>query len=86
MIGESSTEADVEVNPCKSKELTNFRNTGSEEQVRLRPPRTFALEEAIAYVESDELLEVTPAVIRMRKAELDTNKRRALARNKAKQY
>jgi GTP-binding protein len=68
---------DIDVNPCKAKALTNFRNQGSEEAVRLQPPRTFALEEAIAYVEADELLEVTPSAVRMRKVELDPSRRRA---------
>lgn len=84
VIGESSSDADLDVNPCKSKALTNFRTTAAEEMVRLQPPRLFALEEAIAFVEDDELLEVTPSAVRMRKAELDSSRRRTLQRKGAK--
>lgn len=80
IIGEHTQEADLDVNPTKAKHLTNMRSVVAEEAVRLSPPRTFQLEEAIAYVASDELLEVTPGATRMRKAELDANKRKAMAR------
>ncbi|KAJ1628241.1 membrane GTPase [Pavlovales sp. CCMP2436] len=84
ILGEANTENDIEVNPCKRKELTNFRTTASEEMVRLVPPKTFALEELIAYVESDELLEVTPTLVRLRKVELDSKKRTSSAKKKDK--
>ncbi|KAG8462419.1 hypothetical protein KFE25_012239 [Diacronema lutheri] len=80
VIGEASGEADIDVNPCKAKALTNFRTTSAEEMIRLRPARTFALEEAIAFIEEDELLEVTPSAVRMRKSELDSSRRRAKER------
>lgn len=67
IIGEHSRENDLEVNPCKAKKLTNMRASGSEESVRLIPPRLFSLEQAIEYIDDDELLEVTPKSIRMRK-------------------
>ena len=76
IIGESTRDEDLEVNPTKAKQLTNIRNTGSEEQVRLTPPRRFGLEDAIGYVRQGELIEVTPSHIRMRKRRLDANARR----------
>ncbi|MBN2160222.1 MAG: translational GTPase TypA [Spirochaetes bacterium] len=67
IIGENSRENDMEVNPCKTKKLTNMRASGSDEAIRLTPPRLFSLEQAIEYIDDDELLEVTPKSIRMRK-------------------
>ena len=72
-----------EVNPCKEKKLTNMRASGNDETTRLTPPRAIALEEAIGYVQSDELIEVTPSAIRLRKAILDGNKRKAQSRKKS---
>lgn len=80
IIGECSREGDMEVNPTKEKKLTNVRNTGSEEQVRLSPPRRITLEEAIGYVREGELLEITPAAIRLRKRLLDPSSRKAAKR------
>ncbi|KAI0492580.1 hypothetical protein KFK09_026853 [Dendrobium nobile] len=71
------------VNPVRTKELTNIRAPGKDENVRLSPPRLMTLEEAIGYVASDELIEVTPKVIRLRKRYLDANKRKMM-RNKPK--
>jgi GTP-binding protein len=82
MIGECTRDDDLEVNPTKAKQLTNIRNTGSEEQVRLTPPRRFGLEDAIGYVRSGELIEVTPQHVRMRKRRLDITARRLERRDK----
>ncbi|KAF3774250.1 GTP-binding TypA/BipA-like protein [Nymphaea thermarum] len=73
----------MEINPVRAKELTNIRSAGKDENVRLSPPRLMTLEEAIGYVAADELIEVTPKAIRMRKRYLDANKRKAM-RNKPK--
>ncbi|XP_020574333.1 uncharacterized protein LOC110020535 [Phalaenopsis equestris] len=81
IVGEHSRDADLDVNPVRTKELTNIRAPGKDENVRLSPPRLMTLEEAIGYVASDELIEVTPKVIRLRKRYLDANKRKMM-RNK----
>ncbi|MDR2353330.1 MAG: translational GTPase TypA [Deltaproteobacteria bacterium] len=70
IIGENSRPEDIWVNPCKEKKLTNFRASGSDEALRLTPPRRFSLEDAISYMREDELLEVTPKSIRLRKREM----------------
>jgi GTP-binding protein len=80
IIGEHSRGNDLEVNPLRTKQLTNIRTTAKDEAVRLTPPRQMALEVAIAYVEDDELVEVTPRSIRLRKALLDPNKRKRAER------
>ena len=80
IIGENSREETLEVNPCKEKKLTNMRASGNDETVRLTPPRLMSLEEAIGYVQADELIEVTPTAIRLRKAVLDASKRKSNAR------
>lgn len=78
VIGESARAgADLEVNPVKEKKLTNVRNTGSEEKVYLTPAKKMTLEEAIGYVGPDELIEVTPTVLRLRKKVLASGLRRA---------
>ena len=76
IIGEHTRGNDLEVNPLKAKQLTNIRASGKDEAVRLTPPRKMSLEQAIAYVQNDELVEVTPKSIRLRKAVLDPNERR----------
>ncbi|MEL7014160.1 MAG: translational GTPase TypA, partial [Pseudomonadota bacterium] len=76
IIGEHSRENDLEVNPLKGKKLTNVRASGSDEAVRLTPHVQFSLEEAIAYIDDDELVEVTPNVIRLRKRHLDPHERK----------
>lgn len=76
IIGEASREYDMEVNPCKTKVLTNMRSTGKDEFYRLIPPKSMSLEETIAYVANDEIIEVTPKSIRLRKFELDSNVRK----------
>ena len=84
IIGESSRDETMEVNAGKEKKLTNMRASGTDETVRLTPPRLMTLEEAIGYVQADELIEVTPTAIRLRKAELDTSKRKSNARKAGK--
>ena len=64
------------VNPCKTKKLTNMRAAGSEDAIRIIPPRVFSLEQAIEYIADDELLEVTPMNIRMRKRFLSSQERK----------
>ncbi|OUS21923.1 translational GTPase TypA [Litorivita pollutaquae] len=80
IIGEHSRENDLEVNPLKGKKLTNVRASGTDEAVRLTTPVTLSLEEAIAYIDNDELVEVTPNSIRMRKRYLDPHERKRNAK------
>ena len=80
IIGEHSRENDLEVNPLKGKKLTNVRASGTDEAVRLTTPITLSLEEAIAYIDDDELVEVTPSAIRLRKRYLDPHERKRMAR------
>ncbi|SEP64622.1 translational GTPase TypA [Thalassovita taeanensis] len=81
VIGEHSRDNDLEVNPLKGKQLTNVRASGTDEAVRLTTPITLSLEEAIAYIDDDELVEVTPNAIRLRKRYLDPHERKRHARN-----
>lgn len=80
IIGEHSRENDLEVNPLKGKKLTNVRASGSDEAVRLTPPINLSLEEAIAYINDDELVEVTPNAIRLRKRYLDPHERKRMSK------
>ena len=81
VIGENAKTQDLEVNPLKSKQLTNFRASGpKDEGIRLTPPRRMSLEQAIAYIQDDELVEVTPKAIRIRKRHLDPHERKRAAR------
>lgn len=82
IIGEHSRSNDLEVNPMKAKQLTNMRASGTDEAIRLTPPRRMSLEEAIAYVNDDELLEVTPKNLRLRKRFLDPHERKKSERQK----
>ncbi len=82
IIGEHSRGNDLEVNPLKGKQLTNIRTTSKDEAVRLTPPRKMSLEQAIAYIEDDELVEVTPKSVRLRKRWLDPNERKKQSRMK----
>ncbi|MDW7738526.1 MAG: translational GTPase TypA [Bacillota bacterium] len=75
IVGENSREEDLDVNVCKKKHLTNMRASSADEAIRLAPPISFTLERAMEYIEDDELVEVTPATIRMRKKILDRNLR-----------
>lgn len=83
IVGEHSRDTDLDINPVRAKELTNIRAASKDENVKLTPPRLMTLEEAIGYVASDELIEVTPKAIRLRKKYLDANKRKMM-RNKPK--
>ena len=76
IIGENAKPDDLEVNPMKSKQLTNFRSTGKDDAIRLTPPKVMTLEQAIAYIDDDEMVEVTPQSIRIRKALLDPHERK----------
>jgi GTP-binding protein len=81
VIGENAKPQDLEVNPLKSKQLTNFRASGGkDESIRLTPPKRMTLEQAIAYIQDDELVEVTPRVIRIRKRYLDPHERKRQSR------
>jgi hypothetical protein len=80
VIGENAKPQDLEVNPLKSKQLTNFRASGKDEGIRLTPPRRMTLEQAIAYIQDDELVEVTPKVVRIRKRWLDPHERKRQSR------
>jgi GTP-binding protein len=80
IIGEHARENDLEVNPLKGKQLTNVRASGTDEAVRLTTPVTLTLEQAIAYIDDDELVEVTPLVVRMRKRHLDPIERKRNAK------
>ena len=83
ILGEHSRDNDLEVNPLKGKKLTNIRASGKDEAVVLTPPARPTLEQAIAYVEDDELVEVTPRHIRLRKRHLDPHERKREARKSA---
>ena len=80
IIGENSRNDDLDVNPMKSKQLTNVRASGKDEAIRLTPPRRPTLEQAIAYIEEDELVEVTPKSIRLRKQVLNPSFRKKRVR------
>jgi GTP-binding protein len=80
IIGENSRGEDLDVNPMKGKKLTNVRASGKDEAIRLTPPRRLTLEQAIAWIDDDELVEVTPAAIRVRKRYLDPNERKRMAK------
>ncbi|HWI65439.1 MAG TPA: translational GTPase TypA [Symbiobacteriaceae bacterium] len=82
VVGENSREADMDVNVCKQKHLTNIRNSGGEEALRLERPRSMSLEEALEQIAEDELVEVTPKSIRLRKQYLDPAIRARLAKGK----
>ena len=80
IIGEHSRDNDLEVNPLKGKKLTNVRASGTDEAVKLTTPITMSLEQAIAYIDDDELVEVTPSAFRLRKRHLDPHERKRQAR------
>ncbi|URW74664.1 translational GTPase TypA [Sphingomonas donggukensis] len=83
IIGENAKTEDLEVNPMKAKQLTNFRASGGKDDaVRLTPPKKMTLEQAIAYVDDDEMVEVTPTKIRLRKRHLDPHERKKASRAK----
>jgi GTP-binding protein len=80
IIGEHARDADLEVNPLKGKQLTNIRAAGKDDAVKLTPPTKLTLEQAIAYIDDDELVEVTPKAVRLRKRFLDPHERKRAAR------
>ena len=80
VIGEHNRENDLEVNPLKGKQLTNVRASGTDEAVRLTTPVKMSLEQAIAYIDDDELVEVTPKAVRLRKRHLDPHERKRQSR------
>ncbi len=84
IVGENSRSGDMSVNPTKEKKLTNIRAAGSDPNILLRPPRLLTLEAALEYIEEDELVEVTPSKIRLRKIVLSDIDRRREARRQAK--
>ena len=85
IVGEHNRGNDLEVNPLKAKQLTNMRASGKDEAVRLTPPRLMTLEQSIAYISDDELVEVTPKSIRLRKRHLDPNERKRASRDQGKE-
>mgnify|MGYP000339079203 CR=1 FL=1 len=76
IIGEHNRPVDLEVNPLKAKQLSNVRAAGKDESIRLTPPQRMSLEQALSYIADDELVEVTPTAIRLRKKTLDANQRK----------
>ena len=80
ILGEHSRGSDLEINPIKEKKLTNIRAAGKDDAMLLIPPRRMSLEQAIAYIEDDELVEVTPSAVRLRKRYLDPNERKRFER------
>lgn len=82
IVGEHTRDNDLEVNVLKAKQLTNMRASGKDDAIKLPPPRAMSLEEALAYIQEDELVEITPSSIRLRKRYLDPNARKKMA-NKA---
>jgi GTP-binding protein len=83
ILGEHSRGSDLDVNPIKEKKLTNIRAAGKDDAMLLTPPRRMSLEQAIAYIEDDELVEVTPSAIRLRKRYLDPHERKRHERRAA---
>lgn len=80
IIGEHNRDNDLEINPIKSKQLSNVRASGKDEAIKLSPPRLMSLEQAISYIQDDELVEVTPQSIRLRKVYLDPHERKRMSR------
>ena len=76
IIGENKKDSDLVVNICKGKKLTNMRTSGSDDTISLTPPRRMSLEQILGYLNHDELAEITPANIRLRKKLLDENDRK----------
>jgi GTP-binding protein len=83
IVGENSRSGDMIVNPTKEKKLSNMRASGSDRNILLKPPRLMTLEMALEYIEEDELVEVTPGKIRIRKAQLSEHDRRKSSKRKA---
>jgi GTP-binding protein len=83
IIGEHSRQNDLDVNPLKAKQLTNIRAAGKDDNVLLTSPTRLTLEQALAYIEDDELVEVTPQSVRLRKRNLAATERRREAKRAA---
>ena len=84
IVGENARDIEMDINPCKKKNATNMRTSASDEAIRLTPPRILSLEQALEYINDDELVEVTPENIRLRKAILDRTARGRAAKNARK--
>ncbi|ATD54883.1 translational GTPase TypA [Clostridium chauvoei] len=83
IVGESARAEDIDINICKGKKLTNTRSSGADEAVKLIPPRQMTLEQCLEFINADELVEVTPETVRMRKRELDpAQRKRMISRTK----
>ena len=82
VVGQNAKAEDIEVNVCKHKQLTNTRSSGADDALRLSPPKVLSLEQALEFIETDELLEVTPTNLRIRKKILDPTQRMRSKRNK----
>jgi GTP-binding protein len=80
VIGENSRPGDMDVNPTREKKMSNMRSKSTDENIQLEPPRVMTLESALEYIEEDELIEVTPAAIRLRKRHLSANDRKKMSR------
>ena len=86
VVGENSKQGDLEINVLKGKQLSNVRASGTDEAIRLIPPRELTLEDMITYVGDDELVEVTPKSLRLRKKFLDANDRKRFGRSKEAKF
>jgi GTP-binding protein len=84
IVGENARAEDLDVNPTKEKKLTNMRSSTADELVRLIPPRLLSLEQALEFIGEDECVEVTPNHVRLRKAELSSQKRQTASSRKAR--
>ena len=82
IIGQNGKPEDVEINVCKKKQLTNTRASGSDEALRLTPPKVLSLEQALEFIDTDELLEITPVSLRIRKKILDPTLRKRAGFNR----
>jgi GTP-binding protein len=86
IVGEHAKQGDLEVNPVRAKAATNMRTQNKDEKVYLAPPRKMTVEELIGYMSTDEVIEVTPQSVRLRKAELDPVERKKASRVKKQQH
>jgi len=84
IIAENARGEDLVVNPCKEKKLTNIRASGSDKNILLKPPRELTLELALEYIEDDELVEITPSKVRLRKKVLNEESRKRAERSGSK--
>ena len=85
VVGQNGKGEDIELNVCKKKQLTNTRSSSADEALRLTPPRILSLEQALEFIDTDELLEVTPKALRIRKKILDPTQRKRAAMRTASQ-